>query len=102
MTQVEPHLLQHLGFCLGRLANAAGGARDQDWKLELLFVVRLSSATMTGCGLLLWARRSGIVGWVVSGLPWEVGAAGCFATMCLAMMTHGSVYFVASRGCWVG
>jgi hypothetical protein len=99
MTWAEPHLLRRLGFCLGGLASTTGGVRDQDRKSELLSATRLNLATMTGCGLLLQARQSGMVGWVVCGLPWEVGVAGCFATM---LDNDDSWYCVLCRVVWVG
>ena len=68
-------------------------------KSELLFVEPLSSATMTCCSLLLRACWSDILGWVVGVLPWEVGAAGCFATM---LGNDDSWLCVLYRVAWVG
>ena len=81
MTRVEPSFSDGWVFSFRGLAIAAGGAWDHGRKSELLFAEPLSSATMTCCSLLLRARWSDILGWVVGVVLWEVGAAGCFVIM---------------------
>jgi len=47
-----------------------------DWKSELLFTFELGNDNR------LWPLASETIGvWFVDGLPWEVGAAGGFASM---------------------
>ena len=79
MTRVEPSFSDGWVFNFRGSAIAADGLWDQGRKSELLFGEPLSSATMTCRSLLLRARWSVILGWIVGVLPWEVGAAGCFA-----------------------
>jgi hypothetical protein len=67
--------------------------RVRDWKSELLFgVFELGNND----------RWRPVGGWLVGGLPWEVGAAGSFASMLGNDDPWQCVVFVLNCVAWVG